>query len=103
MSRPTRILSVLLGACWAQGLLVAGIALLLAPQANEAWLLLGLSLVGGGAFVAMGVVIDRLVPDAGALVVLPLKLVASAIFIGCGSLTVYGVLTGQPVSLPVVL
>jgi len=103
MSRTFPILSLVLGTCWAQGLLVAGYALLLGPIFDDARLLLGLSMLGAGAFVAMGLVIDRLVPDAGGWVVVPLKLSAAALFIGCGGMSVYGVVTGQPLTLPTVL
>lgn len=103
MSRPLCIVSVLIGTFWSQVLLVAGLALLLTPVVSDGRRIAGLALFGAGCFVAMGLVIDRLVPEAGPVVVVPLKLAAVLAFWVCGGVTVYRIATGQGIDLTAVL
>lgn len=99
MSQPLRNLSMLLGTIWSEVLLVAGLALALAPPIGADRLLPAMTLWSAGSFVAMWLVIDRLVPDARPSVVRSLKLANAAVFWVCGSIWVYSIATGQPLTI----
>lgn len=96
MSRPLRILTLLIGILWAQALMVSALSLLFTPAPAGDRLVLGIGLFAAGAFVAMCLVIDPLVPGAGPVVVVPLKLAAGLVFWACVALSVYGIAFGQP-------
>ena len=98
MSRPLGILTMLIGAFCGQVLLVGGLSLLFGETGltTERYAA-SVALLGAGLLVAMWLVIDRLVPDATVIVVVPLKLAAFLAFALGGSITVYTIVSGQPI------
>lgn len=84
-----------LGIGWSQALLVAGLWLIFATTLHLARLVPAAGLIAAGLFVAMWLVIDRLVPDAGAWFVAGLKLLALLLFYAASGLALYGVVTGR--------
>lgn len=99
MDRRRRIMLPLFGTVCAQILLVVGVGWVL-WSIEENWRLMpGLAFIGAGFFVAMSLVIDRLVPDATQGFVLSLKLVCVLTCSVCGGLTVFGLLSGRAIVL----
>lgn len=94
MNQPLRKTVLLVGACWAEVLLVAGVWVLLAGLPLSARLAPGLVFVSAGLYVAMMLVIDRLVPDAGRVMVGSLKIAVVLVFCTCTVLTLYALLSG---------
>lgn len=95
MRRPAHILVVSLGIGWSQSLLVAGLWLIFATALPHARLVPAVGLIGAGLFVAMWLVIDRLVSEAGARFAAGLKLLALGVFYAASALALYGVVTGR--------
>lgn len=80
----------LTGFCWAQCMLVLGLLLLMPAVNRDNGPAFGLALVAAGLFLAMWLVIDRLVPDASRFFTGTLKLVLLVVFYACGSAALYG-------------
>ncbi|MEM6504259.1 MAG: hypothetical protein AAGC44_12005 [Planctomycetota bacterium] len=95
MSYASRVVTGLLGYCWAQCVIVIGLALLLAEITAKPETEAGLTMIAGGAVLAMGLVVDKLVPDAGRTFVWTLKGAAIVMFIACGAWTLQGIITGR--------
>ena len=74
----------LTGFCWAQSMLVLGLVWLMPATAHEGGPAYGLAMIAAGLFLAMWLVIDRLVPDASRVFTGTLKLAALVVFYGCG-------------------
>lgn len=94
MNRPLRITFRLAATGWAQSLLVAGVALIAAPLPLSLRLGPGLAMIGAGLFVAMWLVIDPAIPDAGAGLTTVLKSLCLLLFYLGSAWMVYGILSG---------
>lgn len=95
MARPLHYGSMLLGTIWAQSLLLAGLTLLFSAPLTIQRLMPALAFLSAGLFVAMWLVIDKLVRQASTAVVGLLKVAVGLVFWVAGGLTVYTLLTGQ--------
>ncbi|MEM9348117.1 MAG: hypothetical protein AAGB26_16025 [Planctomycetota bacterium] len=95
MSHASRVATGLLGYCWAQFVIVIGLALLLSKITSKPETEAGLTMIAGGAVLAMGLVIDKLVPEAGRTFVWTLKGAAIVVFVACGAWTVQGIVAGR--------
>lgn len=91
---------MLLGALAAEVLLVAALAMLLLPGLTANRLIAALALLGAGYWLAMGQVVDPLVPNARPILIVPLKLTAATLLIAGGLLTAYSIYSGSPIILP---
>lgn len=95
MNRPTSILMMVLGFGWAQSLLIAGLSLMFATTVSLHRLVPAVGLIGAGLFVAMWLVIDRLVDGVKPSFVSGLKFAAVLLFYTATAVTVYGIFTGR--------
>lgn len=82
---------VLIGLFWAQSILVLGLALMLPALRGEGDPVMGLAFVSASLFLAMWLVIDFLVPQAGQIFTGTLKLLTVVLFFASGVATLYGV------------
>lgn len=80
----------LTGFCWGQCMLVLGLLLLVPTVPRGSGPATGLALVAAGLFIAMWLVLDRLVPEANRFLTGTLKLVTIVVFYACGSAALYG-------------
>jgi len=95
MKRHAGILVFALGVGWAQSLLVLGLWLLFATALSSHRLIPAAGLIAAGLFVAMGLVIDRLVPDAQPGFVGLLKHFCTLLCYTATAVSAYAILTGR--------
>lgn len=95
MTRGPRILLTVVGFCWGQALVVFGLAVLFLDPKWTSRAVPSAGLIGAGLFVAMGLVIDPLVPRASPRMVCCLKCAAVFLFYSCTALTLYALLSGH--------
>lgn len=95
MNRPATIVLGLCSLCCAQGILVLGLWLFLDVFGAGEGVVVSLALVAMGSLLAMRLVIDGLVPDAGRVFTGALKLIALAVFLTCGTIAFCSSFAGQ--------
>ena len=82
---------MLTGFAWALSALVLGLTLMLPALRGEGDFVMGLAFAAVGLFLAMWLVIDPLVPQAGPFFTGTLKLLAVVLFFASGFATLYGI------------
>ncbi len=93
MKKAGQIALVLTCFCWAQSMFVLGLSQLVSQMPEmpaDMQLTMGLAFVAAGLFLAMWLVIDPLVPQAGRIFTGTLKLAMVVLFYICSAATLAG-------------